>query len=556
MPKNILISEIQINPIAQRFVELYNPGSTDINLTGWYLQRKTQGATSWISFISSTNFADKIISAHSYFLISRQLSGSDILFPTMTLSNDNSLALKKSDGTIIDKVGYGAALDFETASTVNPLSGKSISREPLSDGTEQDTDNNLNDFELAIPTPRAQNQIILSSDDTITSTVYKVSSLEKGAGTISGILYLTAKEDFESYLTPAMRATLDFSGISDPVASGDTLTVTAQDGTTKAIYTITVDTTPYSQGAIDSFTTDGKFVFHTSDFMPNQMSWCGFSYGIYKGTYPSEKENLGNGSGPCANSYPSWSVDMSHFILIYNQGSTVGEYDFYISYCGGQNCNDKYNSLGDYYRMYFNGSAWSSLSNTTGATLSSDATLTVASPYTVGIFSPVYTTGGIFVGGTGTIVNVPYATSKADFESLLTPATGAILDFSGVNDTVSSGDVVNVTAQNGVAKSIYTITVNAPVLSSNDKITSSVYTIDQTGLTIIGIPFATSKSDFEKSLTKDESDQIWDDSGIEDPVASGDTLTVTAQDGTTKAIYTISVDAAPPPPDDTIPPSL
>ena len=47
----ILISEIQIDPIGQRFVELYNPNIASVDLTGWYLQRKDANDTSWLSLI-------------------------------------------------------------------------------------------------------------------------------------------------------------------------------------------------------------------------------------------------------------------------------------------------------------------------------------------------------------------------------------------------------------------------------------------------------------------------------------------------------------------------
>lgn len=151
----ILISEVQIDPVAQRFVELYNPNSEGVSLTGWYLQRKDNNDTSWNSFVSSTNFSGKIIPAGGYFIISRELASSDILLD-ITLSDDNSLALKNPAGEIVDKVGFGNAMDPETLATVNPSSGQSIGRK-FSNGTEQDLDNNSLDFELDALTPKSQN---------------------------------------------------------------------------------------------------------------------------------------------------------------------------------------------------------------------------------------------------------------------------------------------------------------------------------------------------------------------------------------------------------------
>jgi len=151
----ILISEVQILPIDQRFIELYNPNSTEANLTGWYLQRKTETADTWGSLISSTKFDGKIIPANGYFLISRELESSDILFD-ITLSDSNSLVLKNPNGEVSDKLGFGEALDSEFLATQNPSSERSIGRKVV-DELEQDTDDNLADFEIDTPTPKLQN---------------------------------------------------------------------------------------------------------------------------------------------------------------------------------------------------------------------------------------------------------------------------------------------------------------------------------------------------------------------------------------------------------------
>ena len=236
----ILIDEVQIDPIGQRFIELYNPNSQGVDLTGWYLQRKIKTSTSWSSLVSSTNFKDKTIAAGEYFIISRELENSDILLD-ITLSDDNSLVLKNSDGSIVDKVGYGSAQDFELSPASNPQAGQSLQRKwDASAATAQDTNDNSADFELDSPTPKAQNFVHLSNDATITSGVYQVSSLTDNAGTISGILPNTAKADFENNIVLAPGATMDDSAIEDPVETGNVLIVIAQDGTTKSVYTVTV----------------------------------------------------------------------------------------------------------------------------------------------------------------------------------------------------------------------------------------------------------------------------------------------------------------------------
>ncbi len=157
----ILISEVQILPIAQRFVELFNPNNEEVSLTGWYIQRKTSGSSSWSSFVSSTNLEGKKIPAKGYLLISRETLGSDILLD-ITLSENNSLALKNPNREVSDVLGFGQATDYEGTGALNPASGKAIGRKWIN-GTEKDTDNNYGDFEEQTRTPKSQN--ISPTDD-------------------------------------------------------------------------------------------------------------------------------------------------------------------------------------------------------------------------------------------------------------------------------------------------------------------------------------------------------------------------------------------------------
>lgn len=159
----ILITEVQILPIEERFVELYNPNSTAVELTDWYVQRKTKTATSWDSFITSTQFEGKTIQPDSYFLVARSSAfNPDILLETLTLSEDNVILLKNPNREEVDKVGWGQAQEFKGAPTINPSTGKSVGR--IWDETNQaykETNNNSVDFEEQDPTPRAKNVLFV-----------------------------------------------------------------------------------------------------------------------------------------------------------------------------------------------------------------------------------------------------------------------------------------------------------------------------------------------------------------------------------------------------------
>ncbi|MFH1968588.1 MAG: lamin tail domain-containing protein [bacterium] len=159
----ILISEVQVagkDDEKQEFVELYNPNNNqDIELTGWYLQKKTAGSSNWSTYASKNLFSGKTIFANGYFLIARTeyyLASADI-FTDGSITADNSFALKNPNGEISDKLGFGLAQEPELLPAPNPSAGQSVGRIVLDDGSEWETDNNFNDFELQTPTPRMKN---------------------------------------------------------------------------------------------------------------------------------------------------------------------------------------------------------------------------------------------------------------------------------------------------------------------------------------------------------------------------------------------------------------
>ena len=94
----------------------------------------------------------------------------------------------------------------------------------------------------------------------------------------------------------------------------------------------------------------------------------------------------------------------------------------------------------------------------------------------------------------------------------------------------------------------FNLTVLKLSASTVTSITSEVYTISTGGTdseTITNVPFNTSKANFLAALTKANLNQTWDDTGIDDPVVSGNTLVVTAQDGTTIVTYTVTAAGNP-----------
>jgi DNA/RNA endonuclease YhcR with UshA esterase domain len=192
----ILINEIQIYPTEYRFIELYNPNDFSINLTNWYLQRKTKSGSSFSSSVSKTYFENQTIPAHGYFVISRNYAENvDVVFSSLTLTEFNVLQLKNSNAEIIDKVGWGDAGDCEGNCAINPDANQSIQRK-FQNNTFVDTNNNATDFETqTCPSPKAQSancqtdtpseseQIVDSESESQTDTVPETNLPEVTTGT-------------------------------------------------------------------------------------------------------------------------------------------------------------------------------------------------------------------------------------------------------------------------------------------------------------------------------------------------------------------------------------
>jgi len=149
---SVVINEVELAPTDNRFIELYNSGSSSVSLTGWYIQRKTATGSDFGSLVSSTNFENKTIGAGSYFLISRSLPNSDILLGSFTLTESNTIQIKNSEGAVVAKLGWGSSADCGGVCAPNPSDGQSIQK------TSDDA------WVVAAPTPGRVNQTSGGSD--------------------------------------------------------------------------------------------------------------------------------------------------------------------------------------------------------------------------------------------------------------------------------------------------------------------------------------------------------------------------------------------------------
>ncbi len=173
--EHVVISEVSIASAdvpTDEFVELYNPTENAVDLSGFRLTRKTNTGT-------ESTLVDSIsgsIPAHGFFLIAHSdFTGSDSADQEYSednsISSNNTILLYSDEGvTLVDKAGFGTAVDSEGDAETNPSNGTSRERKANSLSTSEsmgiggddeimgngeDSDNNAEDFVLRnVPQPQ------------------------------------------------------------------------------------------------------------------------------------------------------------------------------------------------------------------------------------------------------------------------------------------------------------------------------------------------------------------------------------------------------------------
>jgi len=181
----ILINEIKIagkdedakTMVYDEFIELFNPNEFEVDLTDWYLQKKTSQSSDFSSLVPSTLFDSKTINSLEYLLIAHSSSTyasiADILISNYSITDNNTIIFKNPNREIVDKVGFGEANDCEGDCAIKPEPGQSIQRKYI-DNNFLDFDNNANDFEIQnCPSPKSFSSndcLIPTTTTTITSS--------------------------------------------------------------------------------------------------------------------------------------------------------------------------------------------------------------------------------------------------------------------------------------------------------------------------------------------------------------------------------------------------
>ncbi|MEI8216677.1 MAG: Ig-like domain-containing protein, partial [Eubacteriales bacterium] len=157
-------------------------------------------------------------------------------------------------------------------------------------------------------------------------------------------------------------------------------------------------------------------------------------------------------------------------------------------------------------------------------------------------FATPYSIGSINESAGTIALMVPYGTDITNLTPTIVQTGTTISPLTGASNNFTSPVTYTVTALDSSTKA-YIVTVSVIPASTDSTVTSSVYTVtnsDPLAGTITNVPANTNSADFISNLHKGQSNQSWVVSGNPASVMTGDTLQVTAQDGSVRT-YTITV---------------
>lgn len=141
---HIVISEVQIAgaTAGDEFVELYNPTSSVVDLSGWRLRRETSTGGDGGNLVASLSGN---IPAHGFFLVTPQSgytgsASADQMYSVAgnpVAANNTVLLFSDAAITLVEKVGVGSgASTAEGTGTATPAAGQSVERKANPSSTD------------------------------------------------------------------------------------------------------------------------------------------------------------------------------------------------------------------------------------------------------------------------------------------------------------------------------------------------------------------------------------------------------------------------------------
>jgi hypothetical protein len=155
---------------ANDFVELFNRGSSSVDVSGWTIQYASASSTSWQATALSGSIAPG-----RYYLVQLASGGANgAALPTVDATGTSNLAVSggkvalvrsnagltcgatagscSASSSVADLIGYGSATDYEGSAAAAALSGTTAALRGT--GGCADTDANASDFSAVAPAPR------------------------------------------------------------------------------------------------------------------------------------------------------------------------------------------------------------------------------------------------------------------------------------------------------------------------------------------------------------------------------------------------------------------
>jgi hypothetical protein len=162
---SVVISEFRTEGPSggnDEFIELYNPTSNWIDISGWKINASNDAGSS-ISTRATIPASTILRSGQYYLIVNNASSGgySGSVAANLTygtgITNGGGIALLMANNTPVDQVGMSTTSAYKEGTPLTPLSNpnRSYERLPGDFGNNcQDTNNNTNDFESIAPDPQ------------------------------------------------------------------------------------------------------------------------------------------------------------------------------------------------------------------------------------------------------------------------------------------------------------------------------------------------------------------------------------------------------------------
>ena len=446
----------------------------------------------------------------------------------VTLSFDEDV-FNAADGSVVANGDLAAKISFfETATPANTvaftatISGKVVTVDPtaylklgmqytvsLLANKVEDADGNENAESNASFTVRPA-----STDATVTSTEY---SVDNAGNTISGVSFSTTLIGFKSLIVPALGASFevflaDESTVATDLQNGYKLICTAEDDVTTKTYTINKNA---------SVNTETNVLTYSFTAQTGAAAINGTNHTVaIEVAYGTNVANL-----------------VAGFTLSTGATAKVGT-DIQVSAVTANN--------------FTNPVVYTITAEDATTTQDWTVTVTVKAPNTDATLSDLKVEGATVTGFVASTleytVNYPYGTITVPAVAFaLNDVTATAVQTDAT--VIPGATTVEVTAQDGTTKITYTVNFAWDAASTEAYVTSTVYTVDGTAGTITNVPYNASLSAFKSNLTPAgfATFEVYesDSTTVAATLASGQKVIVTAQDGVTTKVYTITLKDAP-----------